>query len=277
MRDLQSGHAKVQDMNPNKWLPKLPLFGKHMCVHCGGAAETHDHTPPRCLLPRKLPGNFQAMTVPACSVCNNAYSNEENYVAAMIGTVGFTKGDREAVAEGGWIHSSMQRDNKLRKFVTDRLGADGVFRPDRQVLDLVHRIMKKTATGLLFFEFGRIVPPDDLCVIAVEHAKNILASALVESYRLDDDGFAEVTPSGRGLERQVMAIYGLEPKHMTKWRVLAPEYFEFMFIKRSNQKLMCAMKVHDVLNVLLECPWPSGSGPRRRGRSRTADGTGNQI
>jgi hypothetical protein len=216
------------------------------------------------------------MTVPACAACNNAFSKEEIYVAAVICTVGFTKGDREAVAEGGWIHSAMQRDNKLRKFVTDRLGADGVFRPDRQVLDLVHRIMKKTATGLLFFEFGRLVPPDDLSVIAVEHTKNILASALVESYRLDHDGFAEVTPSGRELERQVMALYGLEPKHMSKWRVLVPEYFEFMFIKRSNQKLMCAMKVHDALTVLLECPWPSRSGPRRKGKPRTVKETDNK-
>ena len=102
--------------------------------------------------------------------------------------------------------------------------------------------------------------------------KTILPSALVESFRREDNGFAEVTPSGRELERQVMALYGLEPKHTTKWRVFLPEYFEFMFIKRSNQKLICALKVHDALTILLECPWPSRSGPRRKGRRRSVGG-----
>jgi hypothetical protein len=184
----------------------------------------------------------------------------------VICTVSFTVADREAVDTGGWIHKAFQRDNKLRSFIQKRLGADGIFRADEEVLNTIHRILKKTALGLLFYEFGRIVRLSDLTVIAVEHAKCILPSALVESYRRTDSGYAEVTPSGRELERQVMALMGLEPRHMTKWKVYIPEYFEYMFIRRSNQTLMCAMKIHESLTALLECPWPSKAGPRRAGK-----------
>jgi hypothetical protein len=260
-------------VNPNKWLPKLPLFDALMCVYCGNAADSSDHTPPRCLLPKKLPQNFQAMTVPACKDCNNKYSNDERRAAALICTVSFTKTDIEAVAVGGWVHAALEQDKALKGFINSRLRKDGVFMPGQEALEVLIRVAKKTATGLLFYEFGRIMRPDELEVIAIEHAKNVHPSALVESHRRDDAFFAEVTPSGRELERQVMALCGLEPRHMPRWKVHIPEFFEYMFIKRSNGKLLCAMKFHDALTVLLECPWPSEAGPRRAGKPRNRRAT----
>jgi hypothetical protein len=255
-------------MNPSKWIPKLPLFDSPMCVYCGGVANTSDHTPPRCFLPRKLPANFQSMTIPACAACNAAYSEDETRAAVIICTVSFTESDRRAVAKGGWVYSAMQRNQILRKFVNDRLGSDGIFRPDHVIIETLSRVMKKTAAGLLFFEFGRLIHPNDLSVIAIEHAKNVQPEAIVELHRRDDNLWTEVTPSGRELEKQAMAACGLVPRHMPSWKVYLPEFFEYMFIKRSNKMLMCAMKLHDTLTVLLECSWPSRAGPRRRGKPR---------
>jgi hypothetical protein len=237
-----------------------------MCVYCGGVSNTSDHTPPRCLLPRKLPVDVQAMTMPACSACNSAYAQDEVRTAAVICTVSFTKADREAVVEGGWVYSAMQQDKLLRQFIDERLGEDGIFRPDHLVLDTLSRIMKKTAIGLLFWEFGRVVPGDSLSVIAIEHTKNIHPVALAELHRRDDGLWAEVTPSGRELERLVIAVEGMAPPYMPEWRVYVPEFFEYMFLRRSNRALMCAMKLHEALTVLLECPWPARGGPRRKGK-----------
>lgn len=213
------------------------------------------------------------MTVPACKDCNNKYSNDERRAAALICTVSFTKTDIEAVAVGGWVHAALEQDKALKGFINSRLRKDGVFMPGQEALEVLIRVAKKTATGLLFYEFGRIMRPDELEVIAIEHAKNVHPSALVESHRRDDAFFAEVTPSGRELERQVMALCGLEPRHMPRWKVHIPEFFEYMFIKRSNGKLLCAMKFHDALTVLLECPWPSEAGPRRAGKPRNRRAT----
>ena len=77
--------------------------------------------------------------------------------AAVLCTVSFSKADQVAFAPGGWVHSKMQKDSALRGFVGKRLGADGVFRPDAPVFETISRVMTKTAAGLLFHEFGRIV------------------------------------------------------------------------------------------------------------------------
>jgi len=253
-------------MDPRKWLPSLPLFNTLACVYCGGPADTSDHTPPKCLLPRPFPDGVQAMTVPSCTSCNTGYSQDETRTAAVISTVSFTNADRIAVADGGWVHSAMQRDGALRDFINARLGLDGIFRPDQVVRDAITRVASKTSAGLLFHEYGRLIPIHEIEVIAIEHAKNVRPSALTEFHRRDDAGWAEVTPSGRELERQASACINREPPHMPQWRVYVPEFFEYMFIRRSNDKLLTVMKLHDALSVLLQCPWPSKAGPRRRGK-----------
>jgi hypothetical protein len=254
-------------VDPRKWFPSLPLFGSPACVYCGGPADTSDHTPPQCLLGKPLPRNVQLMTVPACSQCNGGFSQDEMRTAAVVCAVSFTKADQVAVAPGGWVHSKMQRDSALRDFVRARLGADGVFRPDAPLVGIISRIMTKTAVGLLFHEFNLRVPLLDLSVISVEHARNVHPSTFAEIHRRDDPAWAEVTPSGRELERQAVALFGNEPPpHMPKWRIYVPEVFEYLFLHRSNGRLLTAMKLHDALIVLLDGPWPSGAGPRRKGR-----------
>ncbi len=206
------------------------------------------------------------MTIPACSTCNGGYAADEMRLAAVVCTVLFTQQDREAVAVGGWVHSAMQSDAALGRFIGSRLGADGIFRPGEAVFHAISRIMAKTATGLLFHEFGRLVSPGRLEIIAIEHAENVHPLALVEQHRRDDGGWAEVTPSGRELERQVLAVYGEPPPNMPGWRVYVPGFFEYMFIRRSNNTLLAAMNLHDALTGPVESPWPNRAGPRRRGR-----------
>ena len=53
---------------------------------------------------------------------------------------------------------------------------------------------------------------------------------------------------------------------MAKWRVYIRDYFEYMFIRRTNNTLITAIKLHDALTILIECPWPSRAGPRRKGQ-----------
>jgi hypothetical protein len=213
-----------------------------------------------------LRNHEQAMTIPACYACNGGYAADEMRVAAVLCTVSFMQEDRAALAPGGWVHSALQLDSALNHFIASRLGADGRFCADQAVLQAFSRIMAKTATGLLFHEYGRLISPSVVEVIAIEHAHNVHPLALVEQHRRDDGLWAEVTPSCRQLERQVLALEGLPPLHMPQWRVYVPDFFEYMFIRRSNNALLTAMNLHNALTVLVECPWPTRAGPRRRGR-----------
>ena len=114
--------------------------------------------------------------------------------------------------------------------------------------------------------FGRLIAPAELEIVAVEHAVNVNPLALVEQHRRDDGGWAEVTPSCRELERQVLGVFGEPPPNMPEWRAYVPDFFEYMFIRRSSYTLLAAMKLHNALTVLVESPWPTRAGPRRGGR-----------
>lgn len=206
------------------------------------------------------------MTIPACEACNIGYSVDEMRVAAVVSTVSFMWQDRQAVETGGWVHSAMQSDRTLSEFITSRLDSDGFFHFDTVVVQAFCRIMAKTLTGLLFHEFGRLISTSDVSVLAIEHAEIVHPLALVELHRRDHGGWAEVTASGRELERHVLAVYGLAPKHMPIWQIYMADYFEYMFIRRSNNLLVAAIKLHNALTVIAECPWPNRAGPRRKGK-----------
>lgn len=90
------------------------------------------------------------------------------------------------------MHSALQADRALNEFITRRLGADGVFYPDAQVLQVSSRIMAKTITGLLFHEFGRLVLTKCVDVIAIDHAENTHSLAMVEQHRRDGGGWGSL-------------------------------------------------------------------------------------
>ena len=262
-----------KSMDRRKWFLLMPLFGRPACCYCGGPANSSDHTPPRCLLPIPLPNDVQAMTIPACKTCNTGFSEDEMRVAAVVSTVSLMQQDRLAVGVGGRIHSAMQSDRKLNEFIASRVDIDGIFHCDAEVMQSFRRIMAKTITGLLFHEFGRLIPTGNVNVIDIEHAENIHPPVLVELYRRDHGGWEEVTPTGRELERQALAVSGHVPRNMPEWRIYVPEYFEFMFVRRSNKMLLAAIKLHNALTVIAECPWPNTAGPRRKGKPPRADCT----
>ena len=52
------------------------------CCYCGKPATTRDHVPTRKLFPEPRPSDL--ITVPACAVCNNASSKDEEYFIHVI-------------------------------------------------------------------------------------------------------------------------------------------------------------------------------------------------
>ena len=96
------------------------------------------------------------MTIPACGACNAGYSQVEVRAAAVASTVSFTASDRRATAPGGWLHTAMNRDQALARFIADRMGDDGIFQVDEIVVKTLSRVMIKSAVGLIFSESGQI-------------------------------------------------------------------------------------------------------------------------
>lgn len=68
------------------------------CVYCGGPFETRDHIPPRVFLDKPYPINLPV--VPACKICNQKMSIDEEYVACFL----------ECVISGSTTFQDIERD-----------------------------------------------------------------------------------------------------------------------------------------------------------------------
>lgn len=55
---------------------------KMYCIYCGGSADTREHCPSRAFLTKPYPTNLP--TLPACKLCNNAFSSDEKYVKEVL-------------------------------------------------------------------------------------------------------------------------------------------------------------------------------------------------
>lgn len=79
---------------------------KGFCVHCGAADETRDHSPSKVFLDEPFPENLPFS--PACLICNNRASKDEEYLACLL----------ECVLVGDVIPSMFHREkiaNCLRR------------------------------------------------------------------------------------------------------------------------------------------------------------------
>lgn len=119
------------------------------CFHCGGEADTVDHTPPKVLLDKPYPNEM--IVVPSCYNCNNSASLDESWLACVVECVvtGEVEADRvsrpvvaKMLAHSPALAASMAEIRSI--------GEDGTtFRPD---LERVRRIVTKIARAHAAYE-----------------------------------------------------------------------------------------------------------------------------
>jgi hypothetical protein len=83
-------------MDPRQLFADERLTG--ICIYCGGSPDTRDHVPSRILLDDPLPENLAV--VDACTVCNQSFSLDEEYLACFL----------ECVLAGSTDTSRLSRD-----------------------------------------------------------------------------------------------------------------------------------------------------------------------
>jgi hypothetical protein len=139
-----------------------------VCVICGVAqAETLDHVPPKAFF--KGVKNAQLLTVPACALCNNGSSSDDEdvrfYISALIGRQNFAS---DALWRDG-AHKTILRKKRLRDSFLESArevqGRDesGLRSPRIQFLvpeRPYHRVFARTTRGLYFVHSARILPAE---------------------------------------------------------------------------------------------------------------------
>lgn len=152
----QRQSVRTQAMQPPK---------SDICVICGTRpASTSEHVPPRGFF-KGTTGQFR--TVPACSTCNNANSEDDeelrNYVSAQVGKQ--TPGAKELWEKGA--HKSLSRSEKLRSKLLSTTHEVEVLAEDGSKIrrlafmipvSLYQRVFERVTRGLYFWHTEHILP-----------------------------------------------------------------------------------------------------------------------
>jgi hypothetical protein len=102
------------------------------CAYCGEVATTEDHVPPQSLYTPPLPGNL--VTVPACSICNNGASDDDevfrNELSIMAGSFGESANAAERLKTS--LRGIRRNKATLRRMVlgaseVDRVSQGGIY------------------------------------------------------------------------------------------------------------------------------------------------------
>lgn len=169
------------------------------CVICGiRPATTDEHVPPRGFF-KGLPGQFR--TVPACSICNNGSSEDDEalrfYISAQIGKQ--TEGAKLLWEKGA--HKSILRSTKLRSAFLSTLQEVDIGNTNSEIatrlafqvpVSLYQRVFERVTRGLFFWHTGSMLPTNtSVQVNLLSTAPNLDTPELkiLEAHSIAEDAF----------------------------------------------------------------------------------------
>lgn len=136
---------------------------KGSCVHCGGPNETRDHSPSIIFLDDPLPPDLPA--IPSCASCNQGFSNDELYLAALLESVFAGTADPAMIGREKVAAVLLRRPSLVAELTAARREEQGqiIFAVDRHRVNIV---VLKLARCHAAFELNepRIDPPGYLSV-----------------------------------------------------------------------------------------------------------------
>lgn len=168
-----------------------------ICVICGiRPATTAEHVPPRGFF-KGVVGQFR--TVPACNVCNNGSSEDDeslrNYISAQIGKQ--TTGAKRLWESGA--HKSLLRSTKIRSALLKTLQEVTVANENGSTttrlaflvpVSLYQRVFERVTRGLHFLHTGKILSADiPVQINLLTHAPDLCSPEMqiFEKYSVAED------------------------------------------------------------------------------------------
>jgi len=231
-----------------------------------------------------LPSNL--ITLPACKKCNSGFSFDEDVVKTLIA---LTSTHPDLVAErepGGRIERAMARDKRFRSVIEEARREDGNYEMAGELLASFDRVMKKTAQGLFFGLYQRLVSAHEIEVLFISDQRFATPDQVVDQIRpplfrdITDEPLPEITPSSWPVREPIFFVtlqtepgtpplqrlFRMVRETPVVWEDFQPDVFRFGFVKSESGRAVCVMDLWKTLVVAVAAPWPDSRGPLRRGR-----------
>ncbi|WP_374652296.1 hypothetical protein [Dongia sp.] len=211
-------------------MKKLPNFGDErqvgFCVHCGGPTETQDHAPSKVFL--DLPYPLTRPTVPSCTICNNGFSADEEYVACFIecvvrGTTDPDILDRDKVAKALRRNGSLRGRIERAKREAETLGGGRIitWHPEE---DPFRRVALKLARCHAAYELNepQLSEPDHMLVAPLPTLNDLQR----EHFETPPDTGVWPEVGSRAMQRLVIA----DGAYSEGWVLVQDERYRYMTV-----------------------------------------------
>lgn len=129
--------------------------GETLCIYCGEKATTREHIPSKVFL--EEPFQRELAVLPACRVCNNGFSSDEQYLANLIDYV-----ELKLKGLNNVRRSSIRKTFKKRPVLFDRLEAETIYNEEGQLMYItynvakIENVLKKLAVGHVVYSLSGI-------------------------------------------------------------------------------------------------------------------------
>jgi hypothetical protein len=154
------------------------------CYLCGlPGADTKDHVPPKCLLPKNQTDMPQRITLPAHAHCNSGASSDEEYVRDLLAPEALEFGmpnsedlfraTRRAWArpQGDRRRRSILRDARVIRKVTPSGLYIGKVLGVQPNVKRIKRVVEKIARGIIYYDTQAIVPAMELAQACIRFSE----------------------------------------------------------------------------------------------------------
>jgi hypothetical protein len=189
------------------------------CAYCGGDTATRDHVPSRVLLDEPYPENLPV--VPACDVCNQGFSADEEYVACLV----------ECILSSSTYPSKLSRNNIQRILTKKRALRARLTNAQRELGGIVQFRIEDERVRNVFVKLGKGHSLFELNEPQYEMPSHLTFATLNS---LEDESLKnfEAAPSLNILpevgSRAMQRLFSQESKLSSSWVVVQPGRYRYL-------------------------------------------------
>lgn len=125
---------------------------EYNCSYCGGETGTRDHVPSKVFLDKPYPENMPV--VPACDVCNQDFSLDEEYVACLIESAKWGDTEIDKIKRENIKKIFRKRPSIQKRIAESRFEENGNIH-FRIEADRLEKVITKLAKGHAKFEYSQ--------------------------------------------------------------------------------------------------------------------------
>ena len=133
--------------------------GIHYCVYCGNLSDTREHAPSKVFLRKPYP-EANLPVLPACSKCNNGFSNDELYTEVYIDSLKYLSGYANSLS------SENQERIKLNNAFSDAQKDLSRYYSGESILvnEKIMRILTKLSVCHMVYELSEGYCVNNACI-----------------------------------------------------------------------------------------------------------------